>query len=127
MKLWALPILCIFPIQLLGQQESATERAAIVEDIIEAVNRGTGCELLVLWQHVNQATGHVTVRVFGQGEGCEDALLEANSRGSEEAIVFAKIPRPGDALEPGLENPPRQEARRPPEDFSLIHEVVEAE
>ena len=127
MRPWMIAALCAFSSQLQGQDASRSAPRVTAPEILRAVNRDSDCEFVVLWEHKDEVTGSVTVRVFGRGDACDAALRTANDRGHSVGIVFATIPIPADPSELELErktSSPRQ-PRRSPEDFTLIHEVIE--
>jgi len=111
---------------------------AAIEELAEAIVRQVGteysCELRVLWTFNARSQDERVVRVYADGQECEQALARATELGRALAIRFATLKdiedeRPVAPTAPGRSpaNPRRDpdQTPAPPSNFDLIDDRIE--
>ena len=112
---WLLALLVLLPAQLPAQATDASELKDLADEIAGAANEEFDCELVVLSARQDQAGDSAVVQVLSRGQACAAALEYANDRGRAQRVSFIEV----------LRLSPTPRPRRPPENFDLIHEIIE--
>ena len=124
---WLLLSVFLMPVGVSAQVTSASALNCLARQIVEDVKKEHGCEFVLLWTHLDNATREGIARVFLSGEDCDSALADANRRGDTQRITFAKLQSRDELIrrERGPQSPQPARPRQPPDDFTLLHEVVD--